>query len=315
MNRNMRARLMTLAVRGCFIDGGEPAAGGEVKPAPGAQPSAISAAQPTAEQAAAQALVDQRAFLVANVEGGEKGLEGKTPEELAKLYESTKKTVDEKAAAVAAAAAKQPTTDEQKKYLTDKGVKKEDLDKLSEADLRKQFDAAKKADADKPIVYKDFNFPEGIKPDEKMLTGFKDIMAKAKVPQEVAQELIDLYGSQLAELSKAPYKLWEDTQNKWRADMKADTEVGGEKLDENLGLMSQLIDAVAENQKEATAMRQMLDLTGAGNHPMMARFMTRMGKLLLEGGPVGGERPASPNPKNPAEVLYPDQGKAQLGNA
>lgn len=316
MSRHLRARLMAVAVRGCFMDGGEPAAGGgETKPAPVAPASAISSAQPTPEQAAAQTLADQRAFLIENTSDGEKGLEGKTPEQIAALHGALIKKMDEEKAIAEAAKARQPTVDEQKKYLTDKGTKKEDLDKLSEADLRKQFDAAKKADADKPIVYKDFNFPEGVKPDDKMLTGFKGIMAKAKVPQEVAQELIDLYGSQLQELAKAPYALWEKTQNEWRDGMKADKEIGGEKLDENLGVMAQLIDSIAEDQKEATLIRQALDLTGAGNHPMIGKLLFRVGKLLLEGGAVGGERPASPNPKNPAEVLYPKQGEVQQGNA
>lgn len=315
MNRFMRARLMALAVRGCFMDGGEPAGGGDTtKPAEGeAVKSLIGAAAapaPTAEETAAKAAADQRAFLVANTEDGEKGLEGKTPEQIAALHGALVKKLD---ADKAASAAKAPTADEQKKYLTDKGVKPEDLAKLDEKGIRAKFDELKAAEG-KLLEYKDFVFPEGVKPDEKMLKDFTGIMAKAKVPQEIAQQLIDLYGGQLAELANAPYKLWGDTQKTWQANMKADTEVGGAKMDENLSFMAKAIDHIGG--EDAAAIRQVLDLTGAGNHPMIGRFLYRIGKLLGEGEPVdGGGKPAIPNAKNPAMVLYPDQGKSQLGNA
>jgi hypothetical protein len=267
-------------------------AGKEVQP----QPSAISQAAPPAQ----------------------------TPEEIAaaKAAEKPAQTPEEIAAAKAAEKAAEkpvvPTVEEQRKFLADKGGKPEDLAKLSEADLKKQYDAAKtEADkaADKPIEYKDFKFPEGVKPDEKMMGDFKGIMAKAKVPQEVAQELIDLYGKQLQGLVKAPYEQWRQTQAKWQGDMLKDTEIGGsqEALDENLSYIAKMIDVIGD--RDAAAIRQAFDITGAGNNPVLAKFLVRIGKFIAEGGPTLAGGPAVPDVKNPASVLYPNQGAVKQGNA
>lgn len=274
--------------------------------------SAISAA-PAPAPTPEETLATQREFLIANTPDGEKGLEGKSPEQIAALHVAlVKKLEDDKAAA--AAAAKPPTLDEQKKFLTDKGVKPEDLAKLDEKGVKAKFDELKAAEG-KPTEYKDFQFPEGVRPDEKMLGEFKGIMAKAKVPQEEAQALINLYGKQLQELAKAPYDQWRTLQTKWQGEMLNDAEIGGSKeaLDENLSFVSKMINVIGG--KEAAQIRQVFDMTGAGNNPIMARFLVRVGKLLAEGAPTPPGGPALPNTKNPAEVLYPKQAESQLGNA
>lgn len=209
-----------------------------------------------------------------------------------------------------------PALDDVKKYLTEKGSKADDLAKLDEAGLRKKYDelkAAEKPGEKKPVEYQAFKLPEGVVADEKMLTDFKTIAAEAGLSQEAAQKFVDLYGAQLAELSQQPFKQWMQLQQKWQGELANDAEIGGAALKENLGIIASAIDIVGG--KDAAAIRQALDMTGAGNNPVLTKFIWRMAVALGEGAPVDGNKAVQLNRKNPAEVLYPDQGQVAQGNA
>lgn len=248
-------------------------------------------------------VADQRTFLE---EIGMSNAKDIPEADLGAVYDKAKAALDKRVAL--AAAPKPPKLDDAKAYLTTQGKTAEDIAKLSEADVLKAYAEAKKVEADKPVTYGDFNTSEGIKLDEKLITDFKAMLGPLKVPQDVAQKFVDMHIAQLKDAIDAPYKAWKDLQTEWVGKIKADPELGGAKFDEVSSTVAKVIDHIAG--KDAKALRGALDMTGAGNNPEMYRFIARVGKILTEGGIVLGGGPGEPNPKNPAETLYPNQGKA-----
>lgn len=175
----------------------------------------------------------------------------------------------------------------------------------------------KPADMPPPLVATDLKLPEGMAPES--LGDFLKIASDpAMSAKDRSQALIDLYGTKAKELSEAPLKTFKDLNEQWQKEIMADPEIGGANLEQTkvdaakvmeslLGPRSGSGQSLSSNDK----FRQMLDLTGAGNHPEMARFFSKVAKVLNEGSHVGGNPPnLSQKPKpTAAEAMFPTLAK------
>lgn len=202
------------------------------------------------------------------------------------------------------------TVEEMRAFLTEKGGKADELMKLDEAGLKAAYTKANEPPPkiEKAGDYKDFKVPDGVKLDEAQLGEFKTTAAKAGLSQESAQEFLNLHTKLVSEAANAPYKLWEKTQGDWKSAVQKDAEIGGKAFADMQTHVAKAIDSVGG--KEAAALRDALDATGAGNHPEVVRFFYRIGKLFSEGGPTLGKGPSEQGQAKPsaAQVLYPKQG-------
>jgi len=159
-----------------------------------------------------------------------------------------------------------------------------------------------------PEKYEPFKPPEGFEYDagkmEAVNAKFKDM----NLSQAQGQELMDLYGKELVEAENGPYKLWEETQQKWRDEIKADPELV--RLDQVKTTVARAIDGLGD-PKLAREFREAMDFTGAGNNPAFIRAFYRMAQRLSEGGPhpTGGPspaaRPGAGGPVSIARAMYP----------
>lgn len=159
----------------------------------------------------------------------------------------------------------------------------------------KATDDAGKADgtkADEPIAY-DFKAPEGVELDGVAVDEFKAIAAELKLPADGAQKVVDLYGKLQAQRAEA----FAAQVQAWGEEVKADKEVGGAKLDENLGVARKAID-----QFGTPELKTLLDSTGMGNHPEVVRLMVKIGRAISEDKIVRGT--AGEKPRDAASVLY-----------
>lgn len=279
------------AIRGLFTDGG-PAAGG------GGAPAAPAAAAAPAAPAAAAPAPDPKA--------------APAPDPKAAPAAAPAAKKDDAVIAPAAEPAK-PTVEDMRKFLVDKGGKADELAKLADADLQKQYDDAKakekpapKAGEVKPEDIK-VTIPEGIAVDEKTLADFKGLIADAKLtPQERAQKLIDLHVGALKAAADGSQKVWVELQTKWQGDVKADKELGGQNYD---AMRSTIAKAVTEvGGEQAAEIFEAFKLTGAGNHPAIVRLVFRMSKLVVEPDHVAGGAPADGKGKDFAsrvQAMYP----------
>ena len=148
--------------------------------------------------------------------------------------------------------------------------------------------------------YAEFTLPQGITIDAASMTEAKQLFAADGLSQERAQSYVDLYAGKLKEATEEPYRLWAETQRDWQTAVKTDREIGGARLAANLATASKAIDRFGGD-----ALRQALNVSGAGNHPDVIRAFIRIGKAISEDSLVLG-RGVVHDTRNRAERLYPN---------
>lgn len=161
-----------------------------------------------------------------------------------------------------------------------------------------------------PESYSDFTFPEGFEADKDALAEATGVFKKLGIPQEGAQQLVDLYAKQIQEAIEAPTKLWLDTQEKWKSEVKADPEIGG-KLDQVKNTVARAIDGLGD-PKLAKDFRAAMDYTGAGNNPAFIRALYKLAQKVTEGGIVTGGGPSVAGQRSNG-AARPDIGTAIYG--
>jgi hypothetical protein len=150
------------------------------------------------------------------------------------------------------------------------------------------------------IAYADFALPDGVAIDPHSLQEAKQLFAADGLSQERAQSYVDLYAAKLKEAVEQPYQLWAETQQTWQEQVRNDREIGGARLAANLGVAAKAVDRFGGD-----ALRQALNLSGAGNHPEVIRAFIRIGKAISEDGLVLG-RSVAHESRSRADRLYPN---------
>lgn len=138
------------------------------------------------------------------------------------------------------------------------------------------------ADSTPPDTYADFELPEGMELDvaamELAIPVFKDL----GLTQEQAQKLTDVYAAQVQAGSQKQIDDFNQLMTDWQTQTKNDSEIGGDKFDENVKVAQAAI-----NKYGTPELKQLLEQQGVGNHPEVVRFMVRVGNTLKEDVPGG----------------------------
>jgi len=142
----------------------------------------------------------------------------------------------------------------------------------------------------------EFKAPEGTAFDPGILEAFSGAAKEADLTQDAAQKILEKMAPALATRQADQVKA---IHEEWRTASAADTEFGGAKLAENLGVARKAYDMFATPE-----LRTLLDTTGMGNHPEVIRMMYRVGKAISEDKFVAGSAARSGATQNPATVLY-----------
>jgi hypothetical protein len=158
-----------------------------------------------------------------------------------------------------------------------------------------------------PESYADFKAPEGVALDAGLLTQFKEAAKANNLPQDKAQEFVNL-GAKIVENTLKSFQDAHAAQiQQWAEQTKADPEVGGPKYDENVALA---LKAVA--QFGDADLKQVFDTYGLGNNPAIVRAFCRVGKAMSEGGFVHGKGQEQPAPHvNREQALIDRMAKEQ----
>lgn len=169
----------------------------------------------------------------------------------------------------------------------------------------KEGEEAPKPDA--PESYADFTLPEGVELDAKVVEDAKALAKELGLSQENAQRVADLLAKQTEVSGPKAAKAFEDQQqaqvktihDEWVAQVKADKEIGGEKLAENLAKAKTAMEATTTPQLQA-----LLQRTGLGNNVEVIRHFLRIAPAFSEDKFIpGGTAPAGAN-RSAADVLY-----------
>ncbi|EIR0409738.1 peptidase, partial [Salmonella enterica subsp. enterica serovar Paratyphi B] len=84
--------------------------------------------------------------------------------------------------------------------------------------------------------------PEGQELDTSALAQFEPVARELNLTQEQAQKLVDVYPKVLAGVQQQQAESWQKQTEDWAAAVKADKDIGGDKLASNLGAAQRAID-------------------------------------------------------------------------
>src|SRR5215471_878193 len=80
--------------------------------------------------------------------------------------------------------------------------------------------------AEAPKEYEAFKVPDGYELDTTVAKEAGALFKGMNLSQTDAQKLVDFYVSKTTESAEAPYKFWEETQEKWVNEVRADPQIG-----------------------------------------------------------------------------------------
>lgn len=142
----------------------------------------------------------------------------------------------------------------------------------------------------------EFTAAEGVDLDTEALKDFEPVARELNLTNEQAQKLVDAYPKILAGVQQRQAEAWQAQTEEWAATVKADKEIGGDKLTANLGVAQRALDSFG-----TPALKEYLNGTGLGNHPELVKAFVKVGKAMSEDGVVTGKESGQ---RSAAEVLY-----------
>lgn len=172
-------------------------------------------------------------------------------------------------------------------------------DKPADGQKQEGDKPAEKKESDKPEGAPEkyeFQAAEGVELDTEALKEFEPVAREMNLTNEQAQKLVDVYPKILAGVQQRQAEAWQQTTEQWAADVKADKEIGGDKLPSNLSAAQRALD-----QFGTPELKEYLNTTGLGNHPDLVKTFVKIGKAMSEDGMVTGSNDGQ---RSAAEVLY-----------
>lgn len=146
------------------------------------------------------------------------------------------------------------------------------------------------------IEYK-LDAPEGVELAAADVEKFTSIAKTHNLPKEA----FDALGKLAIEREQARAEAFSKQVADWEAEVKADKEIGGEKLEENLVAMRALV-----NEYGGDELKSLLDSTGMGNHPVVVRTFHKLAKALGQDRLVRGQSaPAANTEEAMLRKMYP----------
>jgi hypothetical protein len=149
-----------------------------------------------------------------------------------------------------------------------------------------------------PEKYDEFVAPEGTELGSAVMTDFESAARELNLSQDAAQTMLN----KVLPSMKASYEgQIETAKTTWAEASTADSEFGGDQLNQNVATAKKALDAYGSDN-----LRGLLNQTGLGNHPEVIRMLWKVGQTLSEDGVVNGV-PAPAKEMDTAKRLFPNQ--------
>lgn len=132
-----------------------------------------------------------------------------------------------------------------------------------------------------PEKYEPFKAPEGFEIDKDAVAKAEPIFKELGLNQDQAQKLVDFYSDISKSAGEDMVKATLAEQKEWQQKLTNDPEIGGAKLAQTKATINKAIDGIL-SKAEASAFREAMDYTGAGNHPAFAKAIFKLASLLTE---------------------------------
>jgi hypothetical protein len=188
------------------------------------------------------------------------------------------------------------TSDEADAKLESSADKDDTL--ATEGEAEKDKDSSADESEGAPEKYKDFVVPDDMEIDANAMGKASTLFKELNLSQAQAQKLVDFeVGVKAAEAEKA-VEAWETTMADWKQKSTNDSEFGGSALKSNLVHAKAAQKAFGNDE-----FKEMLEITGVGNHPEMLRFLISVGKNVSEDSILQGS--TSSGSADPAKIMFP----------
>lgn len=129
----------------------------------------------------------------------------------------------------------------------------------------------------------EFKAGEGVELDTEALKDFEPVARELNLTNEQAQKLVDAYPKILAGVQQRQAEAWQKQTEGWAEAVKADKEIGGDKLTANLSAAQRALEQFGDPE-----LKEYLDSTGLGNHPALVKAFIKVGKAMSEDKVVTG---------------------------
>ena len=149
-----------------------------------------------------------------------------------------------------------------------------------------------------PIKYEAFKLPDNVKLDDKEIGKFQEVAGKAQIPQDVAQNLLDLYIAErqqdVVSARAEQRRVWDQLNDTWKTELRNDPVLGGNRLETTLSLAKAVVEEYLPAAEVGEYMAHMRN-NGMGNYKLHVKLLHNIGKALnvFEDGIVPA-RPQAP---------------------
>lgn len=123
----------------------------------------------------------------------------------------------------------------------------------------------------------EFDIPEGLQIDEKLLAEADPVFRELGLNQEQANKLAGIWASQQVKQQDA----WVTQIKDWQGQVKADPDIGGDKFDASLQTANETLVRFGATPE----FLKFLGDYGLGSHPEMVKFVVNVGKATAEDRP------------------------------
>jgi hypothetical protein len=152
----------------------------------------------------------------------------------------------------------------------------------------------------------EFKSPEGVEIDPSKIEVFGETAKELGLTQKQFQQLVEYDIARSASAMQAMSTQYSERISHWADETKADKELGGEALNENLGLAKRAIETFGSPQ-----LAKLIDAPsatnpdglGLGNHPEVIRLFYRVGRAISESDLVTGDNKIEG--RDSLERMYP----------
>lgn len=157
-----------------------------------------------------------------------------------------------------------------------------------------------------PDAYDAFTAPEGVTLDEKMLEEFSAAAREVNMPQEKAQQFVDMAVKVMQQQAEAQEAGWAEIRANWVTEIKADKDFGGDKFNATIEGAQRVLSTYGTPELK-TALG-----FGMGDNPELIKMLSRIDQATREdstaGDSGGGESETNEKPTL-RNTLYKDGGK------
>lgn len=179
-----------------------------------------------------------------------------------------------------------------------KPAQAQEASKAPEAQAKPDDKPAEKPAPKAPEKY-NFAVPEGFKLDDELSKKTEAVLRKGDIPQDVAQELVELSIEQQRRTLASVERARDDLAESWQTEFRNDPAFGGSNFDASIALARKALD------KYEPGLSKELSESEWGSNPSLLRLLAKVGKSVSEdnAASVAGAFGAARN--NDLRDLYP----------